>query len=27
VKYGGGGHRGACGFRCHQLPWTTTKES
>lgn len=21
VKYGGGGHRGACGFTCHQLPF------
>ncbi|MFA5265680.1 MAG: hypothetical protein WC378_17815 [Opitutaceae bacterium] len=20
-KYGGGGHRGACGFRCDKLPW------
>jgi hypothetical protein len=21
VKYGGGGHRGACGFRCDKLPF------
>lgn len=21
VKFGGGGHRGACGFTCNQLPW------
>lgn len=21
-KHGGGGHRGACGFTCHQLPFT-----
>lgn len=23
VKYGGGGHRGACGFRTDKLPWLT----
>ena len=21
VKYGGGGHRGACGFTCDKLPF------
>jgi uncharacterized protein len=24
VKYGGGGHRGACGFRCDKLPFVST---
>lgn len=24
VKYGGGGHRGACGFRCEKLPFVST---
>jgi hypothetical protein len=27
VKHGGGGHRGACGFRCERLPWTTGPET